>query len=213
MLTASALNSYQYIFWDFDGVIKDSIPVKSDAFATLFSSFGNEIEQKVREHHESNGGMSRFEKIPLYLEWSKQTVTSATVKNYCDQFSRLVTDAVIKSPWVEGVQEFLRKYSSEKTFFLLTATPQREIEEILNTLQITDYFKEIAGAPSSKANAMGDILRRYTIDSEEAVMIGDSKNDYLAANEHGVVFILRKTRHNAALQSVLECQMINEFTE
>mgnify|MGYP002529866388 CR=1 FL=1 len=124
-------SKYKYIFWDFDGVIKDSIQVKSDAFATLFSSFGNEIEQRVREHHEDHGGMSRYDKIPLYLEWAKQDATQAMVKNHCDQFSNLVTQAVIDSPWVHGVQDFLCQHSTEKSFFLLTATPQEEIEEIL----------------------------------------------------------------------------------
>ena len=57
------------IFFDFDGVIKDSVRVKSEAFEKLFSSFGDKASKKVRRHHESNGGMSRFEKIPIYLEW------------------------------------------------------------------------------------------------------------------------------------------------
>ena len=203
----------KYMFFDFDGVIKDSIQVKSDAFATLFSSFGNEIEQRVREHHEDHGGMSRYDKIPLYLEWAKQEATQAMVKNYCDQFSNLVTQAVIDSPWVHGVQNFLCQHSTEKSFFLLTATPQEEIEEILSALQIMGCFRGVFGAPINKADAMGDIIKRYTIDIEEAIMIGDSKSDYFAAREHGVDFILRKTRHNAELQSVLECQMIEDFTK
>ena len=55
------------IFWDFDGVIKDSVQIKSKAFGNLFAQFGNIISKRVIEHHESNGGMSRFEKIPIYL--------------------------------------------------------------------------------------------------------------------------------------------------
>ena len=58
------------IFIDFDGVIKESLDIKADAFESLFSKFGNDISQKIRKHHDKNSGISRFEKIPLYLEWA-----------------------------------------------------------------------------------------------------------------------------------------------
>ena len=35
------------IFWDFDGVIKDSVKVKSLAFERLFSDYGNNIVDGV----------------------------------------------------------------------------------------------------------------------------------------------------------------------
>ena len=65
----------QVIFWDFDGVIKDSVQVKSLAFQKIFSEYGFDVVNRVRRHHERNGGMSRFEKFPLYLSWANQTVT------------------------------------------------------------------------------------------------------------------------------------------
>ena len=34
------------IFWDFDGVIKDSVSVKSDAFEELFLPFGSDVAKK-----------------------------------------------------------------------------------------------------------------------------------------------------------------------
>ena len=35
------------IFWDFDGVIKDSVSVKSDAFEELFLPFGSDVAKKL----------------------------------------------------------------------------------------------------------------------------------------------------------------------
>ena len=54
------------IIFDFDGVIAESIPMKTNAFATLYSDNGADIIQRVVSHHEANGGMSRFEKIKYY---------------------------------------------------------------------------------------------------------------------------------------------------
>ena len=54
------------IIFDFDGVVAESVQVKTDAFAYLYASHGKKIVSKVTEHHELNGGMSRFEKIKYY---------------------------------------------------------------------------------------------------------------------------------------------------
>ena len=54
------------IIFDFDGVISHSIEVKTQAFYNLYKDYGEEISKKVVEHHESNGGISRFEKIKFY---------------------------------------------------------------------------------------------------------------------------------------------------
>ncbi|MEC7219091.1 MAG: hypothetical protein VXW29_01645, partial [SAR324 cluster bacterium] len=34
--------AYKLIFWDFDGVIKDSVPLKTEAFDQLFCEYGEE---------------------------------------------------------------------------------------------------------------------------------------------------------------------------
>ena len=74
-MSVEYLKSAKTIFWDFDGVIKDSVVVKSDAFEQLFLPFGDEVAISVREHHEANGGMNRFEKLPIYLKWAGEEVT------------------------------------------------------------------------------------------------------------------------------------------
>ena len=50
------------IFWDFDGVIADSVNVKTDAFYELYLPYGKNIAEKVKEYHLANGGFS-FQKI------------------------------------------------------------------------------------------------------------------------------------------------------
>ena len=54
------------IFFDFDGVIADSVNVKTEAFKQLYLKYGDEIAAKVVHHHIQNGGMSRFEKFKYY---------------------------------------------------------------------------------------------------------------------------------------------------
>ena len=199
------------IFWDFDGVIKDSVEVKSDAFEELFLPYGKEFARKVRKHHELNGGMSRFDKLPIYLEWSCQSPSKEQVDKYAVRFSLLVKEKVIYSAWVDGVLDYLINNHKRQQFFLITATPQQEIEEILSQLEIADYFDQVVGSPINKCKAIKMLLDQYSIVPEQAIMIGDSNSDYEAAVYNRIPFMLRKTELNTKLQDNLDCLMVENL--
>jgi phosphoglycolate phosphatase-like HAD superfamily hydrolase len=95
--------------------------------------------------------------------------------------------------------------------YLITATPKKEIDEILDELKISFYFKEVFGAPSSKIEAIQIVLDSLKIKSKNAIMIGDSLSDYNAAIICDIEFVLRKTQFNLALQKKLNCIMIEGF--
>jgi len=201
----------KYIFLDFDGVIKESVEVKTDAFVKLFSVFGDKIAAKVKIHHEENGGVSRYDKIPLYLTWAGESVNRDAITEYSDKFSELVKQSVIQSKWVPGIVSYLENQSESKVFFIVTATPQDEINEIVSALEIKKYFKEIVGTPITKKKAIKQILEKYVIDCQRSIMVGDAITDYDAAIKNHIRFVLRKTRLNLKLQKQLQCQMIIDF--
>jgi phosphoglycolate phosphatase-like HAD superfamily hydrolase len=188
------------VFWDFDGVIKESVDLKTRAYVALFERFGTDITDRVRVHHETNGGMSRFEKIPLYMSWCRQQVTSEAVERNCGLFAAAVRQAVIDSPWVPGAREYLLANFEQQRFVLLSATPQGEIEDILNATAIAACFSEVYGAPTVKAHAIVSVLARWHCEPRNALMIGDSQADYASAQSAGVGFLLRQTPLNLVLQ-------------
>ena len=200
-------------FWDFDGVIKDSVKVKSIAFGQLFTPFGDDVVKQVRKHHEANGGLSRFDKLPIYLGWAGCLSTPELVEEYSNKFSILVKRKVIESNWVPGVLEFIRNKTNRQSYFVISATPQDELEEIINSLELTEFFHKIIGAPTSKSNAIKSILESYCIEAEHSFMFGDSMSDYKAATENGIIFLLRRTTANVDLQKRLNCIMFNDFTD
>jgi len=57
---------YKNIIFDFDGVLAESVHIKTQAFYKLYEPFGVNVAEKVVQHHKANGGMSRFEKFPYY---------------------------------------------------------------------------------------------------------------------------------------------------
>ena len=65
-LTVKDLEQFSAIIFDFDGVIAESVEIKTEAFRDMYAPYGKEVSDKVVDHHLKNGGMSRFEKIPFY---------------------------------------------------------------------------------------------------------------------------------------------------
>lgn len=207
-----ALKHAQLVFWDFDGVIKDSVDVKTDAFVNLFKSFGEEVMARVREHHLANGGMSRFDKLPLYLLWAGQESTPVRVDELCDQFRHSAFDGVIHSPWVPGAEQYLRSNSARQIFVVVSATPQDELEQILHALDLTSCFASVFGAPVKKKYAIHESLKQYGLHPKHCLMIGDAYADLEAAEANSVPFLLRRHRTNADVFGTYTGLYVKDFS-
>lgn len=207
------LHSASSIFWDFDGVIKDTVDIKTAAFERLFLPYGKEIVSRVRQHHESHCGVSRFDKIPLYLAWAGEAASPEQVELFCDRFSKAVLLAVVDAPWVPGVREYLQEHWSKQYFVLVTATPQEEIEQILAALELTHCFREVYGAPTKKSTAISAVLAHQKCAPSRALMIGDAETDRQAAQANFVPFLLRRTPLNLPMQAVDGGPMFDDLND
>lgn len=207
------LCSASLVFWDFDGVIKDSVDVKTVAYEQLFLPYGAQTARLVRQHHEANGGMSRFEKIPLYLSWAGESANAAQTEAFCDRFAQSVLQAVIDAPWVPGVREYLLQHCAEQYFVLVTATPHNEIEQILAALNLKHCFREVHGAPTKKAHAIGAVLSQQRCEPQHALMIGDAETDRQAAQGNAVPFLLRRTPLNVSMQASYSGPMFDDLSD
>jgi len=206
-----SLDRFELIFWDFDGVIKESVSVKTDAFVDLFRPYGKDVCNKVRQHHIENGGMSRFDKIPLYLEWSNVTPTRERVDNICTKFSKIVKNKVINSAWVPGVEEFLYSGKEGRIFIMVSATPRDELKDICKSLKLDKIFSEFYGSPTTKSRSLKMSMDEYGIPPEKCLMIGDAQADINAAKENDVSFVLRRHQYNLNLDIDSDIQVINDF--
>ena len=194
------LQGFDVLFWDFDGVIKESVDLKTRAYGGLFESFGASVAERVRRHHEGHGGMSRLEKIPLYLGWAGVEATTENVMSYCAAFAAMVRERVIASAWVPGAREYLAEHHARQRFVLISATPEDEMKSIVQAVGMQGWFREIHGAPQEKRAVVHGVLERWACHVQRALLIGDSVADYDAACHAGITFLLRRTPLNAQLQ-------------
>ena len=181
---------YEAFFFDFDGVLADSVEVKTRAFAKLFECYGPAVEAKVVEHHRKNGGMARVDKFyHYYREFLGKPLDEAELQRLCDDFSRLVVDEVVSAPEIPGAENFLKKWHNIIKCFVVSATPDEEIMKITAQKGLRDYFHEVLGASRSKQENLEFLLRKYDLRAEECLFFGDAESDYRAAMACNVNFI------------------------
>lgn len=180
------------VFWDFDGVIKESVGVKTEGFMGLVRDAGQDVVDRVRAHHEANGGMSRFDKIPMYLAWAGQSVDEDAVRVACNEFSQTVYQMVINAPWVPGVREYLMEDPHDQVFVLVSATPDTELKSIVADLGLRHCFVSVHGSPVGKAEVISTMLESGRWTANQAIVVGDSHTDRQAAAVNGVPFLFRK---------------------
>jgi phosphoglycolate phosphatase-like HAD superfamily hydrolase len=209
----SRVRSARTVFWDFDGVIKQSIEAKAAAFVALFASSEESIRGKIRNHHLAHGGMSRYQKIPIYLDWAGVQASPQLVDEYCGRFASLVLQAVIDSAWVPGVESFLRRNPYDQIFVLMTATPQAEIREILQALALSDCFSKVVGSPTSKSEAIRSTLSERALRPEDCLAIGDARADLDAARTNAVPFLLVKHATNEGVFADYTGEWVRDFNQ
>ena len=137
---------FQAILFDFDGVLVESANIKTEVFAKLFEPYGEEIVKKVVKHHVKYGGISRYKKIRFYYEKYLDTeITEKKLNEIANKFSDLVVSRVLKAPWVKGVEKVLEKYYQNIDLYVVSGTPQKELDLIIEKRNIKKYFKGVFG--------------------------------------------------------------------
>lgn len=182
---------FNALFFDFDGVILDSVDVKTEAFAQMFRFYGQEVEKEVVEYHLANGGVSRFEKFCYYYDkLLKIPITDEKLALLGKEFSALVVQKVIDSPFVPGAESCLRSAQKEGIpCYIVSGTPEEEIRIIVSSKNLGHFFKEVHGSPRQKDLIVADILMRKQYKADQCLFIGDALSDYDAAQKNSLRFL------------------------
>lgn len=109
------VDKYRFFFFDFDGVIVDSLETKAQAFGALFKDYGEEIVRKVIDYHLQNGGMSRYEKFKFYYNnFLNKKITQEIIGDLDREYSQLVVEKVVKAPYINGVIDFIKELKKKR---------------------------------------------------------------------------------------------------
>jgi len=181
---------FDAIIFDFDGVLVDSVDVKTRAFAALYADYGPTVVAQVVAYHLAHGGVSRFEKFRhFHHAFLGRVLLQEEEEDLGARFTSLVEEAVIAANWLPGAQEFLESHHVCIPLFVASGTPEKELNRILGRRKMSHYFLDTAGAPSHKGEIIKGFGLKYNISPQRMLMVGDAMTDFIGANEAGTAFL------------------------
>jgi phosphoglycolate phosphatase-like HAD superfamily hydrolase len=176
--------------FDFDGVVLESVEIKTVAFRRLFAEHPD--GERIVAYHLTHGGISRFEKFRWFYEAVRgERLAADESARLGDRFSALVLDEVRRCAYVPGAHELLTRLAARIPLFVASGTPEDELREIVAHRGLDGLFKGIYGSPSTKAQILRRIIDEHGFVPEQVVFVGDATTDLDGAAQAGVPFVGR----------------------
>jgi HAD superfamily hydrolase (TIGR01549 family) len=192
MRVSKLLEKYKVVFWDFDGVLMDSMSVRDKGFAMVLDKFPASQVDKLLEYHRKNGGLSRYHKLRYFFEEIlDESVTDEKIQILASDFSVIMKSLLVdKKLLIAETVELAGEISGkgELRQLIVSGSDQSELRYLNQKLSIDQFFDGIYGSPTPKKELVSMLLKLEQIDKESACLIGDSLNDQEAAEVNGIDF-------------------------
>lgn len=179
----------QCIVFDCDGVILESVPVKTRAFGRLTEPYGAEARDRMLMYHKVHGGVNRNRKFEWFFrEVLGREITPEELADWSGRFRNIAFEEVCRCELVPGIQEVLDAWKGRLPMYVCSGAPQEELNAVLRGRGLDGYFAGIYGAPPAKAALLRHIVREADVEPEETVMVGDASTGQRAAEDVGTLF-------------------------
>ena len=207
---------YKAIFFDFDGVILDTLHAKGDAFALLYTSDKNDkLFSDIMTLHLVNGGMNRVEKIKLiHRTFFKEEISEELLNKKLADLKVTMHKSLSQCPPIDNyVLPLIAKLASSVPLWVVSAAPLDELSLLCDNLKISGHFKKILGS-CKKTEVLKDLLEKENLKAEDTLFIGDAEEDFKAAKNNSLPFILKRNANNKTpFSESYQGASINSFNE
>lgn len=200
----------QWLFFDLDGTITDSLPGIEFSIRESFSSIGFPLLEKDIRRYIGPGIRTILRNIEPGLSNQDMERMVLAYRNSYD------TTGCLRSALYTGVSETLRRLLMEgMQLFIVTNKPSLATRNLLNHFGLAALFREIASPDSrspsypSKSEMLIDLITRYRVDVERACMIGDTAEDMAAARDANIAFV--HSAYGYGTLTTSEVDSIQEF--
>ncbi|MBE0491147.1 MAG: HAD family hydrolase [Sulfurospirillum sp.] len=184
------MNKIKNILWDFDGVILDSMPIRDYGFRKIFESYPEDLVEGFIRYHRLNGGLSRFHKIKyFYNHLLNKEISEKQIQDYAEQFTIIMKEQLTNEKYlIRDSVDFIKSNHKNYNFHIVSGSEHHELNYLCKNLDLADFFLSIKGSPTPKNNLVKNLLEKEQYKKEETILIGDSINDFDAANINGIEF-------------------------
>jgi phosphoglycolate phosphatase len=178
------------IIFDFDGTLIDSVGDLAAAINKMLLELKQEpINEETIRQWVGNGAQALVKRaLCNSYDFNQSSIDHTLFEEALEHFLLHYKEAIaVKTCCYKGVKETLTALQQRGYILaIVTNKPYRFIEPILTALQLQEYFSLLVGADSLPYKKPHPEPLRYTAQElkctiEDSIMIGDSKNDILAA--------------------------------
>ena len=175
-------------FFDLDGVIIKSLDIKNQIYIKLYKKKNIFIKKILYKNDKILRGLSRKKKISSINKLIKLRMNNNETQNLIEEFSKIYSSKLKNIRLFDYYLSFLKKIYKTKNIYCVSSSPEIEVKKILHLKKINKYFDLIKGAPTTKYVNIKKILRLNYINKNQAIYIGDTKKDYIAARKNEIDF-------------------------
>lgn len=175
------MNLLQYIIWDFDGVLCDSLEIAFKTHNKICAEYNKEL--KVRDKMQY-----------MNLINSKQGLSTLLDKEELEQYFSEHRNEMYKRRYelrmFNDVMEIIQK--TPVPSIIITATYEKLVKDVLkNNSYKCDIFQYIAGIETgtTKTERLKYLIEKINIDEDKIIYIGDSLTDVEFCNNQNIKMI------------------------
>lgn len=191
MSNETARPLFDVIILDFDGVILDSVQLKTDLFIRCYDGEATPSQQQeIRSYQDAHHGIGRYDKFHYFerVVFGRQP-EDANIARLASQYSSMLRKDVRHCAELPGAREVLKRFHGHVPLHLVSGTAQADLDAITVERDFDRYFDRIIGSPTRKEEAFSKILREAGGQGARIVAIGDSMTEKDAAEATGIGFV------------------------
>ena len=166
--------------------------IRDRGFELVLADFPDQEVDELLAFHRANGGLSRYVKFRYFFEevQGEENVTDEKIQHWANRFSEVMLQH-LKDPelLIEETVTFVKREHEHYNMHVVSGSDGQELREICASVGLSPYFRSIHGSPTPKTDLVTNLLDEHAYDSDTALLIGDSINDYEAAQDNGIAFM------------------------
>ena len=178
------------LIFDLDGTLIDSVPDLANSINHMLISIGRtSFKEADIRLWVGNGAQTLVKRALSGGSKIDDTLDAELFKSALETFLEHYADnvAVKTHPYAEVPQTLKELKDAGYTLVIVTNKPYDFVQPILQSLNLAQYFEDYLGGDSLATKKpdplpLIHICEKFNVPTDKALMIGDSKNDILAAN-------------------------------
>ena len=177
------------IFFDFDGVIMDSMHLKLEGYCLAMAPFGfrrEDVNRLMRRYMgQSRRRIIRF----MHAELAGEEISDAEFERALQVFNEYDATSRAAMKPIPGSHEFLAAVHEGFFTAVVTGTPEDFILPTTAHHNLDRFFDIVRGSPDTKRAILAELMRNHGFSPDECLFIGDGKTDQDAADHHAMRFV------------------------